>query len=115
MDKNFFQKIVIIDQLIGAEAPLASKLRAFIGMHDPRPANIELARNLAMQAIQLDAFGFGWNTVMQQHAEGEGSPYLEITVGEVIDRYDLTYWLMDTEDNGRLHSNDWKDLMGSNK
>lgn len=111
MDHNFFQKILIINQLVGQDAPLASKLRAFLGMHDPRPVDLPQAVELALKAIHFDAYGFGWHTQIEQHVLGEGSPSICLTVGEVIDRYNLSYFLQDTEDNGRLMSEEWATLI----
>lgn len=115
MSKQFFQKIALINQLIGEDAPIASKVRAFIGMSDPRPVDIQAATNLALQAINFDAYGFGWHTIIAQHVDGPNSPALEITVGKVIDHFDLTYFLRDTADNGRQMSDEWTTLINTTK
>lgn len=115
MDFNFFQKIAIIDQLIGQDAPLGSKLRAYFNMHSPKPEDVIGATNLALKAIQMDAYGLGWNTVIEQHVAGADSPSISITIGEVIDRYNLSYFLRDTEDNGRLMSDEWFTLINTTK
>ncbi|MEN9713384.1 MAG: hypothetical protein RLZZ164_48 [Actinomycetota bacterium] len=109
---EFFQKIAIINSLIGEDAPLRSKLRAYIHM-DARLANLDAAVDLALQAIRFDAYGFGWNTVIVEQVAGPGSPTIEHTVGQVIDRFDLLCFLQDTPDNGRLESADWHALVGN--
>ena len=115
MDPHFFQKLAIINKLIGETAPLGSKLRAFLTMHNPKPEDVIAATDLALKAIQMDAYGLGWNTEISQAVDGPGSPSITVTVGEVIDRYNLSYFLQDTEDNGRLLSDEWLTLINTTK
>jgi hypothetical protein len=88
-------KIALIEQLVGKDAPLASKVRAYLAMGTLH-SNRKQVHETAMQAINLARAGFGWNTLIREYVDGPDSPFVEVTIGHIIDRYELIWFTDDS-------------------
>ena len=94
-------KLTLVDQLVGAQAPVASKVRAYLAMNSNLKTKElrDQAHKMAMQAINLARNGFGWNTLIREHVAGPGSPFVEVTIGHVVDRYEIVYFMPSPSDD----------------
>ena len=91
-------KIALIEELVGKDAPLASKVRAYLAMGNHQ-ADKNQIHKMAMQALNLANQGFGWDTLVREHVAGPGSPFVEVSIGHLIDRYELIWFTSLNDDS----------------
>ena len=87
-------KIALVEQICGKDAPLRMKVRSYLAM-DRNNVNKNQTHSMAMQALNLIRDGFGWNTTIREHVDGPDSPFVEVTIGHIIDRYELIWFTGD--------------------
>lgn len=96
--KDLFIKIALIEKLVGADAPIESKVRAWLNF-DRTIADRKEALRLAVEAIRLDRLGCGWHTTVREHVDGPDSPFVEVTIGHLVDRLDLIWFMKGSDAN----------------
>ncbi len=100
-------KISLLEQILPKDAPLNKKLRCYLAMTTNDRTYTKEYRDqrhtMAMQAINLANDGFGWHTTIREYADGPGSPFVEVSIGHIIDRYELIWFVDNTpKDDGAM-------------
>ena len=98
-------KITLLEHMVGKDAPLKSKVRCWLAMDRNKTTkeHRDQRHTMAMQALNLANDGFGWHTTIREYVDGPGSPFVEVSIGHIIDRYELIWFVNNTPgDSGAM-------------